>query len=54
MKTRRDLFYELSEVYGIKTLAGFYPGLDEKMTDEEYEKALKFHLSLVNDDDEED
>lgn len=56
MKTRAELFKEVSEKYGIKTTAVFHCDLSEKLTDEEYQKQLDFYkkMSEINWDDFED
>lgn len=48
-KTRRNLYEELRK-NGFVTSAMFSSNLDEIMTDEEYERTLKIHLTSFEDD----
>ena len=40
MKTKRDLFKEIYEKYGIQTTAAFHCDLNQEMTDEQYQKRI--------------
>lgn len=41
MKTKRGLFKEIYEKYGIQTTAAFHCDLNQEMTDEQYQKELE-------------
>lgn len=41
IKTKRDLFKEIYEKYGIQTTAVFHCDLNQEMTDEQYQKELE-------------
>lgn len=45
-KTYRDLYIHLYEEHGIQSSGAFSDGLNEKITDEEFDSLLKFHISL--------
>lgn len=40
MKTKRDLYEEIFEKYGIQTTAAFHCDLNQEMTNEQYQKEL--------------
>lgn len=46
MKTKRDLFDEVYRRYGIQTSARFHVNLDEKMSDEDYQKSLNMYSKM--------
>lgn len=55
MKTRRDAYQELKEKHGITTSAMFNSGLDEPITDEQYDLMIKVITGAFDDlDDDED
>lgn len=45
-KTYRDLYRVLHEEYGIQGSGTFISGTNKKITDEEFNSLLKFHISL--------
>lgn len=61
IKTKRDLFKEIYEKYGIQTTAAFHCDLNQEMSDEQYQKELETWKKLsemdwsdLGDDEEDD
>lgn len=45
-KSYRDLYRQLYEEHGIQSSGAFSGGLNEKITDEEFDSLLNFHIDL--------
>lgn len=59
MKTVRDIFVTLDEEHGIQSNSMFHADLDQKITDEEYQRQIDFMVKIMNidnwgDDEEEE
>lgn len=48
MRTKRDFYRDLKEKHGITTSSMFHDDLDEQISDEDYERKLKFMGSVNN------